>query len=47
MAEVMFMQKFKVRGQRSRAQRSKPNLGISGLKLQFEFTYDDEIMHNI
>ena len=31
MTEVMSMQKFKVRGQRSRSQRSTPNLAISGL----------------
>ena len=36
------MQKAKVRGQRS---RSQPNLTISGLQLQSEFTYDDEMMH--
>ena len=30
MTEVKFMQKVKVRGQRSRSQRSKPNLAISG-----------------
>ena len=45
MTEVTSMQKVKVRGQRSRAQRSQPDLTVSGLKLQFEFTYDDEIMH--
>ena len=43
--EVTSMQKVKVRGQRSRSQRSQPNLTVSGLKLQFEFTYDDEMMH--
>ena len=42
---VTSMQKVKVRGQRSRSQRSQPNLTISGLKLQFEFIYDDEMMH--
>ena len=42
MTEVMFMQKVKVRGQRS---RSQPNLTISGPQLQFEFTNDDEMMH--
>ena len=41
----MSMQKFKVRGQRSKPQRSKPSLAISGLQLHFEFTYGDEIMH--
>ena len=45
MTEVMSMQKVKVRGQRLWSQRSKPNLAISGLWLQFEFTYGDEIMH--
>ena len=35
----------KGQGQRSRSQRSQPNLTVSGLKLQFEFTYDDEMMH--
>ena len=43
--KVTSMQKVKVRGQRSRSQRSRPNLTVSGLKLQFEFTYDDEMMH--
>ena len=41
----MSMQKVKVRGQRSRSQRSTPNLAVSGLWLQFEFTYGNEIMH--
>ena len=45
MTEVRFMQKVKVRGQRSRSQRSKPNLVVSGLLLQFEVTYGDEMMH--
>ena len=45
MAEVMSVQKVKVRGQRSRSRRSQPNLAVSGLELQFEFTYGDEIMH--
>ena len=31
MTEVMSMQKVKVRGQRSRSQRSTPNLAVSGL----------------
>ena len=31
MTEVMSMQKVKVRGQRSRPQRSQPNLTVSGL----------------
>ena len=35
----------KGQGQRSRSQRSQPNLTVSGLLLQFEFTYDDEMMH--
>ena len=30
MIEVMYMQKFKVRGQMSRLQRSKPKLAVSG-----------------
>ena len=42
---VRSMQKVKVRGQRSRSQRSRPNLTVSGLQLQFEFTYDDEMLH--
>ena len=37
--------RFKVRGQRSRSQRSQPNLTVSGPELQFEFTNDDEMMH--
>ena len=44
-SEVMSMQKVKVKGQRSRSQRSTPNLAVSGLLLQFEFTYGNEIMH--
>ena len=43
--KVTSMQKVKVRGQRSRSQRSQPNLTVSGMCLQFEFTYDDEMMH--
>ena len=35
----------KGQGQRSRSQRSKTNLTVSGLSLQFEFTHDDEMMH--
>ena len=42
--KVRSMQKVKVRGQRSRSQRSRPNLTVSGLSLQFEFTYDDEMV---
>ena len=42
---VRSMQKVKVRGQRSRSQRSRPKLTVSGLLLQFEFTYDDEMIH--
>ena len=45
MTKVRSMQNVKVRGQRSRSQRSRPNLIVSGLYLQFEFTYDDEMMH--
>ena len=45
MTKVMSMQKVKVRGQRSRSQRSWPNLSVSGLYLLFEFTYGDEMMH--
>ena len=45
MTEVMSMQKVKVRGQRSRSQRSWPHLAVSGLQLLFEFTYGDEMMH--
>ena len=39
------MQKVKVRGQRPRSQRSQANLTVSGLWLQFEFTYDDKMVH--
>ena len=39
------MQKVKVRGQRSRSQRSQPNLAVSRLQLQFEITYDDEMIY--
>ena len=42
---VRSMQKVKIRGQRSRSQRSRPNLTVSGLLLQLELTYDDEMMH--
>ena len=45
LTKAMSMEKVKVRGQRSRSQRSKPNLIVFGAKLQFEFTYDDEMMH--
>ena len=45
MTKVRSMQKVKVRGQRSRSQRSQPNLTASGLQLQFEFPYDDKMMH--
>ena len=45
MTEVTSMQKFKVRGQKSRLQRSKPKLAVSGPWLQFDFTYGDEMMH--
>ena len=38
-SEVMSMQKVMVRGQRSRSQRSTPNLAVSGL------THGNEIMH--
>ena len=44
-SKVMSMQKVKIRDQRSRSQRSTPNLAVSGLELQFEFTYGNEIMH--
>ena len=44
-SKVMSMQKVNVRGQRSRSQRSTPNLAVSELLLQFEFTYDNEMMH--
>ena len=45
MTEVRYMQKVKVRGQRSRSQRSKPQIAVSGPLLNFESTYDDEMMH--
>ena len=44
LTKVMSMQEVKVRGQKSRPQMSKPNLAVSGLQLQFEFTYYDEMM---
>ena len=44
MTKVRSIQKIKVRGQRSRLQRSNPNLDVSGLYLQLELTYDDEMM---
>ena len=39
------MQNVKVRDQRSRSRRSKRNLTVSGPLLQFEFTYDNEMIH--
>ena len=45
MTKVRSMHNVKVRGQRPRTQRSKPNLTVAGPLLQFEFTYDDEMMH--
>ena len=36
--------KVKIRGQMSRSQRSKSNLAVSKLYLQFEFTYDNVMM---
>ena len=45
MTKVRSMQEVKVRGQRSRSQRSQPNLTVSRLLLKFEYTYDDEMMH--
>ena len=45
LTDVMSMPKVKVGGQRSRSQRSWPHLAVSGLWLQFEFTYGDEMMH--
>ena len=45
MTKVRSMQKVKVRDQRSKSQRSQPKLTVSGLLLQFEFTYDDKMMH--
>ena len=44
MTKVRSMEKVRVRGQRSRSQRSHPHLAVSGLYLQFEFKYDDEMM---
>ena len=44
-SKVMSMQKVKVKGQRSRSQRSTPNLAVSGLYLQFEYTNSYEMMH--
>ena len=45
LTKVTSMQKVNVRGQRSRSQRSKLNLAVSGPYLQVEFTYDDEMVH--
>ena len=45
MTEVMSMQKVKVRGQRSRSQRWKSYIAVSGLQLQFELTYGNEVTH--
>ena len=45
LTEVMSIRIVKVRGQRSRSQRSWPHLAVSGLQLQFEFTYGNEMMH--
>ena len=39
------MQKVRVVGQRSMSQRSLPNVAVSGLWLQFEFTDGYEMMH--
>ena len=41
----MSTSKVKVRGQRSRSQRSWPHLAVSGLWLQFELTYGNEMMY--
>ena len=46
MTVVMSMLKVTVRSQRSRSQRSKPNLAFSGMLLKFEFTYGEEMMRN-
>ena len=43
--EVMSMQKVKVRGQRSRSQRSQPHLAVFRTLTPFEFTYGDEMLH--
>ena len=45
MTKVRSIHKVKVRDQRSRSQRSQPNLTVSGPLLQFEFTNDNEMMH--
>ena len=45
MTTVRSLQKVKVRCQRSRSQKSKRNLTVSGPLLQFDFTYDDKMMH--
>ena len=45
LTDMMSIQKVKVRGQRSRLQRSWPLLAVSGPWLQFEFIYGDEMMH--
>ena len=45
MTEVMSMQRVEVRGQRSRSHRSNTNFAVPGAQRQFEFTYDDDMMH--
>ena len=45
MTKVRSMQNVKVRDKMSRSQRSKPNSTVSGPLLQFESTYDNEMMH--
>ena len=42
---VRSMQKVKVRGPRGGSQRSQPNLTVSGLQLQFEFTNGYRMLH--
>ena len=45
LTEVVSMQKVKIRGQKSRSSRSKPNLADSRPWLQFELSYSDKMMH--
>ena len=45
LTKVRGLQTVKVRGQRSRSQRSWPHLAVSGLQLQLELTDGNEILH--
>ena len=45
LTKVMSMQKVKVKGQRSRSQKSKLNLSVSGLQPKLEFINGYQMMH--